>query len=106
MLFVVQPQIVLISECEKFDPSQSFHFLFLFPSRPDDPLEETLVCAEGRDLHVVPLQAGVPEVRLAVQEGWRPVHPLTQVVVVVTGHSQHAKSNAACSVVLVCWCWC
>ena len=51
------------------------------------------MCAEGRDLHVVPLQAGVPEVRLALQEGRRPVHPLTQVVVVVTGYSPHADAK-------------
>lgn len=54
-------------------------------SRSDDPVEEALVRVEGRDLHVVPVQTGVAQVGLAVQEGRRPLHSVTEVVVVVTG---------------------
>lgn len=39
---------------------------------------------------MVPVQTGVSEVRLALQEGRRPLHSLTEVVVVVTECSLHA----------------
>lgn len=45
---------------------------------------------KGRDLHVVPVQTRVSEVRLALQERRRTVHPVTEVVVVITERSLHA----------------
>lgn len=42
------------------------------------------MCAEGRNLHVVPVQTRVAQVRLAVQKGRRALHSVTEVVVVIT----------------------
>lgn len=42
------------------------------------------MCAEGRNLHVVPVQTRVAQVRLAVQKGRRALHSVTEVVVVMT----------------------
>lgn len=55
-----------------------------------DPMEEALVRVKGRDLHVVPVQTRVSEVRLALQERRRTVHSVTEVVVVITERSLHA----------------
>lgn len=64
------------------------HLLLSAPfSWSDDTMEEALVRVEGRNLHVVPVQTRVPQVRLALQEGGRPLHPLTEVVVVITERS-------------------
>ena len=46
---------------------------------------------EGRDVHVVPVQTGVPEVRLALQERRRPLHSFTEVVVVITEWLLHVN---------------
>lgn len=53
-------------------------------SWPDDSMEEALVCVEGRNLHVVPVQTRVAQVRLAVQKGRRALYSVTEVVVVIT----------------------
>jgi len=59
-------------------------------------MEEALVRAEGWNFYVVPVQARVPEVWLAVQERRRPLHSLTEVVVVITEWScMLIKSNPA-----------
>lgn len=42
------------------------------------------MCLEGRNLHVVPVQTRVTQVRLAVQKGRRALHSVTEVVVVIT----------------------
>lgn len=42
------------------------------------------MCAEGRNLHVVPVQTRVAQVRLAVQKGRRALYSVTEVVVVIT----------------------
>lgn len=49
------------------------------PSSPSfrwshDPMASSLVCPEGRDLHVVSGQAGLRQIRLALQERRRNVH--------------------------------
>lgn len=44
---------------------------------PHDPVAPPLVRPEGRDLHVVPGQAGLGQVRLALQEGRGDVHLVT-----------------------------
>lgn len=51
------------------------------------------MCVKGRNLHVVPVQTRVSEVGLALQERRRPLHPVTEVVVVVTGLSLHDKKH-------------
>lgn len=48
------------------------------------------MCAEGRDFHVVSLQTGLRQVGLALQERRRALHPVAEVVVVVTESSLHA----------------
>lgn len=42
------------------------------------------MCVEGRNLHVVPVQTRIAQVRLAVQKGRRALHSVTEVVVVIT----------------------
>lgn len=42
---------------------------------------------------MVPVQTRVSEVGLALQERRRPLHPVTEVVVVVTGLSLHDKKH-------------
>lgn len=42
------------------------------------------MCVEGRNLHVVPVQTRVAQIRLAVQKGRRALHSVTEVVVVIT----------------------
>lgn len=56
------------------------------------------MCAERRDLHVVPVQTRISEVGVALQEGRGPVDSVTQVVVVVTGCSLHEYSSPPVSI--------
>lgn len=63
----------------------------------DDPVEAALVCVKRRDVHVVPVQAGILEVRVALQEGRRTVHSFPEVVVVTTELSLHANKIKPCN---------
>lgn len=45
---------------------------------PHEHLETPLVRPQGRNLPVVPLQAGGPQARLAAQEGWRLLHAVQE----------------------------
>lgn len=67
-----------------------------FYSWSDDPVEKALVCLKRWDIYVVPLQAGIPEVWVALQEGRRTLYSFPEVVVVTTELSLHAyKKNHA-----------
>lgn len=70
-------------------------------SRFDDPMEEALVCAKRRDLHVVPVQTGVLEVRMALQERRRPVHSVPEVVLPEPVLSFHSNKLKACNTFLI-----